>query len=102
MHLKPYNYLRSSKQFLSKAWGHGKVLGAKLDGLIGQGAAMYGAVAPIVGEAAQRYGSAETQQALKTFHKGVGRHAERYQSIRDEAGRASELVDRLGSAIGGF
>ena len=99
---KPYNYVHSSKQFLAKAWGHGKVLGAKLDGLIGHGTAMYGAVAPIAHEVASRYGSPQQQAALGAFHKGVERQADRYHQIKGEAGRASELVDRLGSAIGGF
>ena len=102
MYLKPYNYYCSSKQFLAKAWGHGKAMGTKLDGLIGQGANMYSTLAPLVNEAAIAYGGGATKSNLYKLHEGVHGGLKKYSEIRGEAQRAGDLVERFGGAIGGF
>ena len=47
MFIKPLSYYSTSRGFLNKAWGHGKFMASKIDGIMRQGMDIYGAVKPI-------------------------------------------------------
>ena len=102
MFIKPLNYYSTTRGFLSKAYGHGKVMASKLDSILKQGMDIYGAVKPIAQEAASAYGGARTQQALSVVDKNIAKGAKMYQGYRSEAIKGAALAERLGNAIGGY
>ena len=99
MFIKPLSYYSTSRGFLKQAWGHGKFMASKIDGILRQGMDIYGAVKPIAQEAAQMYGGSQT---LAKIDRGVSQAAQRYQGARQQAMQGSALVDRLAGAIGGY
>ena len=99
MFIKPLNYYSTSRGFLNKAWGHGKFMASKIDGIMRQSMDIYGAVKPIAQEAAQAYGGAST---LAKMDKTVSRVSQRYQGARDQVTQGAALVDKVAGAIGGY
>ena len=99
MFIKPLSYYSTSRGFLNKAWGHGKFMASKIDGIVRQGMDIYGAVKPIAQQAAQMYGGSN---ALANIDKGVSKAAQRYQGARDQATQGAAIVERLAGAIGGY
>ena len=102
MFIKPMSYYSTSRSFLHKAWGHGKFMASKVDGILRQGMEIYGAVRPIAQEAAQAYGSAKTKQALTNIDRGVSQASQRYQGARSQVNQAGALAERLAGVIGGY
>ena len=102
MLIKPLNYYSTSRGFLNKAWGHGKVMASKIDSFVRQGMDIYGAVKPIAQEAAQAFGGARANQAIANVDRNISKAGRLYQGARDQAGHGAAIVDRLAGAIGGY
>ena len=102
MFIKPLNYYSTSRAFLNKAWGHGKFMASKVDGILRQGMEIYGAVKPIAEEAANLYGGTKARQAMTHLDRNVSKAVKQYSSVRDQATQGSAIVDRLANSIGGY
>ena len=102
MFLKPLSYGSHARSFMARTWAHGKVMASKADGLLRQGMQVYGAIKPIVQEAAGAYGGAKTHQALGTADKYISRGYQQYKAARGDVVKGAALADRLASQIGGF
>ena len=100
MFIKPLNYYSTSRGFLNKAWGHGKFMASKIDGIMRQGMDIYGAVKPIMQEAAQAAGTGHG--TLSKVDRVVSQASNRYQGVRTQATQGAQIVDRLAGAIGGY
>ena len=87
---------------MARTWAHGKVMASKANGLMRQGMQVYGAIKPIVQEAATAYGGGRTQQALGTADKYISKGYQQYKSARSDVVKGAALADRLASQIGGF
>ena len=99
MFIKPLSYYSTSRGFLNKAWGHGKFMASKIDGIMRQSMDIYGAVKPIAQEAAQMYGGGAH---LAKVDQAVSQAANRYKGVRAQATQGAQIVDRLAGAIGGY
>ena len=102
MFLKPLSYGSHARSFMARTWAHGKVMASKADGLLRQGMHVYGAIKPIVQEAASAYGGARTQQALGNVDRTISKGYQQYKSARSDVVKGAALADRLASQIGGF
>ena len=88
MFIKPLSYYSTSRGFLNKAWGHGKFMASKIDGLMRQGMDIYGAVKPIAQEAAQMYGGG--YGAIAKVDQAVAQATNRYKGVRAQATQGAQ------------
>ena len=70
--------------------------------MLRQGLHVYGAIKPIVQEAAGAYGGARTQQALGNVDRTISKGYHQYKPARSDVVKGGALADRLASQIGGF
>ena len=102
MFLKPLTYAHHARTFLASALHRGRHLASAFDSAVTQAHGVYKAARPILAEAANMYASPEQRQTMNRVASGVDQAASQYGRLRNEAHRASGLVERLSGSIGGY
>ena len=102
MFLKPLTYAHHARTFLASALHRGRHLASAFDDAVRTAHGAYKVAQPILAEAANLYSSPEQRQTMNRVASGVDQAASQYGRLRNEAHRASGLVERLSGSIGGY
>ena len=98
--VKPHSYYSSAKDFLGKAYMTGRHFISQVDGAAQRTFSVLKAIQPIVAEAANIYGCAQTKAMLNQASRNVNAASKVHQQLRGEAARASGLFNRMAVASG--
>ena len=98
--LRPQNYYKSAREFLTKSYHQGRHFISQFDGVVQRSFDVARALQPIVAEAANLYGSNQTKALLNTASRGISKAEIGYKQVRGEGARAGNLLNRMAIASG--
>ena len=98
--IRPQNYYKSAREFLTKSYHQGRHFISQFDGVVQRSFDVARALTPIVAEAANLYGSNQTKALLNTASRGINRAESGYKQVGNEGARAGNLLNRMAIASG--